>query len=295
MISSKKEKEMNHYTLAIFLAVFFLAFVASFIFTQERISRMVGVSPDEEAMYYLDGSQLEDLYKKSTLVESERIIILGYHQIRNVDDRDSKKARMFITPPEIFEKEMKFLKDHNYEVISLEEYLEYFSFKKFLKEGERKVVITFDDGYISQFENAFPILQKYDLKATFFVYANCIGKYPSCMTWDNLRELTKSGMKIGNHTLNHVFLPNYKLNTVKREIEENQNMILEKVGKGNVSNIFAYPFDGVSPKILALVEEMGYSGALGALPHKPGERLNIFDLPRYLLGGDFGLFLSLFE
>ena len=89
--------------------------------------------------------------------------------------------------PSIFAKQMQYLKDHHYQVVDLD-----VLFQKVI-EGEKlspkTIAITFDDGYLDNYVNAFPILKFYQFPATFFLITGSIGKDPKFMTWDQAREI----------------------------------------------------------------------------------------------------------
>ena len=280
------------------VALFFIPFFISYAFTFDYLSRSSSVGEEEEAAQiheFLGEKDLALLYKNSVADNSikNKLIILGYHQIREYKDTDGPKTKLFITSPEIFEKEMKYLVDNNYKSISLSEYINYLNNKSF-SIPEKAVIITFDDGYRSQYDYALPVLKKYNLTATFFVYSDCIDKYNACMTMDNLRELANNNMKIANHTTHHVFLPKYKDATIAREIIDNQNYLEKELGKDNVVNILAYPFGGSDERVQNIARESGMIGAVGVAPLTKKDE-NIFNLSRYLLGNNYDFFKSLFE
>ena len=66
----------------------------------------------------------------------------------------------------------------------------------------KNVVITFDDGALSNFYYAFPILLNASLRATFFITTDFVGK-KGFMQWEHLKEMQKEGMEIGSHTVTH--------------------------------------------------------------------------------------------
>lgn len=283
----------------LFVALFFLPFFISYAFTFDYISRSSSVSEEEEAdniHNILGVDDLTNLYKNSLKNNSlkNKIVILGYHQIREYRDTDGPKTKLFITSPEIFEKEMKYLSDNGYKSISLKDYIDYIKNEKKISFGEKSVIITFDDGYRSQYDVALPILKKYNLSATFFIYSDCIDKYPACMTLDNLRDLSRSGMKIANHTTHHVFLPKYKDSSILREIKENQDWLNTNINKESVEDILAYPFGGNDERVENIVKGSGIVGAVGVAPFT-NKSENPYNLSRYLLGNNYDFFKSLFE
>ncbi|MBF0620137.1 MAG: polysaccharide deacetylase family protein, partial [Candidatus Omnitrophica bacterium] len=86
--------------------------------------------------------------------------------------------------PAVFERQMAFLKEHHYRVIPVSEYADG------IRAGKRfshdTVVITFDDGYLDNYEKAYPVLKKYGFPAVIFVGVDNVGT-KGRMTWDQLR------------------------------------------------------------------------------------------------------------
>ena len=72
-----------------------------------------------------------------------------------------------------------------------------------LPSNQKVVILTFDDGYKSQYSNAKPILDKYGFKATFSIVCNYVGNGDNRMTWEEIRSLRQEGHDIASHTMNH--------------------------------------------------------------------------------------------
>ena len=69
---------------------------------------------------------------------------------------------------------------------------------------EKPVILTFDDGYVDNYKNAYPILEKYNLKGTIFLISDFVGTYPNYMTWAQVDEMQQSGLiDFESHTLSH--------------------------------------------------------------------------------------------
>lgn len=276
---------------------FLLPFFISYIFTQTLIQRSAAVSLDEEAETVgniLTVKDLNDLYRRSNTNKND-IKILGYHQIREYRESDSQKAKLFITSPETFEKEIRYLYENGYKSISLTDYLNYLKFGSLNFIPQKSIVITFDDGYKTQYEKAFPILKKYNFSATFFIYSDCIDKYPVCMDSNQLKDLVFNGMKLANHTTHHIYLPDYTNSLIRKEIEDNNKFLLKLVGTSSVENILAYPLGASDQRIRDIVKDLRYLGAVGVFPEKGVQGVDIYNLPRYLLGNNFDFFVSLFK
>lgn len=236
-------------------------------------------------------SDKEDLNKKSQI----KVVMLGYHQVRDLKITDGPKTKAFITSPETFEKEMKFLYENGYHTISTTDYINYLNSGNTNLDLNKSIILTFDDGYVSQYTNAFPILKKYGFTATFFIYMDCIDKYPACMTTDQIKDLSLNNMKIGNHTLHHAYLPKYTDDNIRKEIEINKQKIINMVGTSSVENIFAYPYGGTDERVESIVKDFGYDGAVGVMASKRNQDKNLFNLRRYLLGENYNIFEKLFK
>ncbi|MBU3942553.1 polysaccharide deacetylase family protein, partial [Patescibacteria group bacterium] len=177
--------------------------------------------------------------------------ILMYHHIGYSDVNPS-----FYVDPVMFESQMKYLAEKKYNPITFHELL-----NKLNGDGElpeNPLIISFDDGWKSQYKFAFPILKKYNFRAVFFPVVNYIGA-ESYMTWSELKELTSNGMEIGSHTINHPNLLNLSDSYLKYEIETSK-LILEKNLKQKVE-ILSYPYCNYNSKVIRIVKELDYTSA----------------------------------
>ena len=114
-----------------------------------------------------------------------KVLVLNYHMVN----------RMFISlaiEPEDFDWQMKYLVEHGYHTISPDELYDFLAGTGRLP--DRPVLITFDDGYVDNYTTAYPILKKYNLKATIFVVTGFLGKRKGYLTWDQMREMEKNGI-----------------------------------------------------------------------------------------------------
>ena len=313
-LNNKKSNYFYSFSLPVILL---FPFLFSYVFISPKASiptnldlyRNKAVSIDEEIAGIEYAIKMADLREVNNIIKNKdeknvdiintkstiKILMFGYHQIRDNKSTDGPKTKMFITKPETFEKEMKFLYDKGYSTITTTDYINYLKTGKADFNLDKSFILTFDDGYASQYTNAFPILKKYNFIATFFIYSDCIDKYPACMTSVQIKDLAANGMKIANHTLHHAYLPKYSDETIKAEIEINQQKIIDMVGTSSVENVVAYPYGGVDTRVENIVRSLEYDGALGIHASKKAKDNNLFNLKRYLMGEDMDYFERLFK
>ena len=127
--------------------------------------------------------------------------------------------------PESFERQMRFLRERKYNIVSLEELTDLIKNKK--KIPPMTVAVTFDDGYLDNYTHAYPVLKKYNIPAAIFVVINRIGKHlvnDDYMSWSQIREISESGLiTIGSHSMSHPNLSEISLEEqLKEEILESK-------------------------------------------------------------------------
>ena len=108
------------------------------------------------------------------------------------------------------------------------------------------VILSFDDGWKSQYTNATPILNKYGFKASFYLVCNYIGKDESRLNWQDVAALYKQGHDIGSHSMNHDDLSKMSKKELEFEIGQSKQCLLDH-GINNVTS-FAYPFSEAAHK-----------------------------------------------
>jgi peptidoglycan/xylan/chitin deacetylase (PgdA/CDA1 family) len=172
-----------------------------------------------------------------------RIPILMYHSISNGNRERKHPYYQTTTGPEIFAEQMRFLYENQYSVIGLSDLVN----RMIERNGsERCVVITFDDGFRDFYSHAMPVLSRYGFNATVFLPTRYIGdttlqfRNRNCLTWTEVRELHRAGVRFGSHTVTH---PQLRLTTIeqqKYEIRQSKASIEDEIGAEVES--FCYPF-----------------------------------------------------
>ncbi len=182
------------------------------------------------------------------------IPILMYHSISDVPE-SGHPYYWTNTSPARFAEHMKYLYDNKYNVISLSEATNLLSSGNSINSMNsigpaalrpKYAVLTFDDGFADFCINAFPLLSKYRFNATVFLPTGFIGRERTsfqekgCMTWDEIRQLTKAGVSFGSHTVSHPQLKKLSEKEIEYEIKLSKEKIEDETGTTVYS--FSYPF-----------------------------------------------------
>ncbi|OIO78912.1 MAG: polysaccharide deacetylase [Candidatus Omnitrophica bacterium CG12_big_fil_rev_8_21_14_0_65_43_15] len=200
---------------------------------------------------------------------SERIVpIFMYH---NIDEKND----MLSVSPQNFDKQMRFLSQHNYNVIGLGEFANLITAKKNIPPNT--VLITFDDGKNNLYENALPILKKYQIKAAMFVIpGNCGQK--GYLDKKQIREISEAGIDIGSHTLTDKWLPACNDAELKREIYGSRNAL--EIITGRSVYFISYPLGGFDERVKGIVKSAGYRAACATHPGLGSATDDVYALKR---------------
>ena len=189
--------------------------------------------------------------------------ILMYHQIATTTPEEDP-FRLAV-PPKRFETQMRYLSDHGFKTATLNEVISW------VENGENppgsRIVITFDDGYLDNYTNAFPVLQKYGFSVTIFLVSDFLGKsrswghgHPAClMDWGHAREMSRFGVSFNAHTCTHPDLTTLSNQEASRELIESRKKIEDALGVA--VRHFAYPWGRYDKRIMQLTEDAGYEAA----------------------------------
>jgi len=196
---------------------------------------------------------------------------------------------MTITTPVLIE-HLDYLKKNGFTVIPLRRLVNYLNKSDLQPLPKRPVVIVADDAHQSAYTVLYPLAKKYAIPVTLFTYPSAISNASYAMTWDELREVEKSGLfDIQSHTFWH---PNFKREKKKLSASEYEKFVdiqLIKAKKklekemGKSIDLLAWPFGIYDEELITKATAAGYTALLTieARPVKDGERLAA--LPRFLL------------
>ncbi len=207
-----------------------------------------------------------------------QVVVVLYHRL------EGKAGGYLSIEPELFEKQMQEIKDAGLTVISMQDFLAWRRGEKNIP--PKSVLITIDDGYVSTYDDAWPILKKYGYPFTVFVYLNYINTGGKAITWDQLAELRDAGVEIGSHTVSHAdlrkkpskFAGSYD-DWLKDELQRSKKTIEERLGIRCAA--LAYVGGNTNAKIQEAARAAGYEVAFTVYGQRLGMTTNAMTLGRY--------------
>lgn len=206
-------------------------------------------------------------------IDSSSVVpVLMYHSIHK-----DEETSLFVSP-EVFERQMKFLAEHKYNVIGPDDVIAIMNKEK--KMPPKTVCITVDDGFYNFYRYGFPVLKKYNLKAALLIPTDKIGR-PGRLGWKELREMSDSGLiMVESHTRSHAWLPSISVDEKKLndELAGSKN-ILEK-GLGKKVEYLAYPNGAFNDLVKEAAKKAGYKGAFTVNPAKKSDIHDIYAIRR---------------
>lgn len=215
--------------------------------------------------------------------DSFRVPILLYHRLG-----PTVADGMTITTP-VFESHMRYLHDNGYTVIPLRRLIDHYRGKGPAL-APKSVVIVEDDAHKSVYEYMLPIIRKYRYPVTIFCYPSAISNAKYAMTWDQLRELKKTGLfDVQSHTYWH---PNFKREKRKLKPDAYEKLVQTQLAKakaklekevGGPVDMLAWPFGIYDDYLLKKASEAGYMATFTIERRHATPTDTIMKLPRYLL------------
>lgn len=226
--------------------------------------------------------------------------VLMYHQVL---DLPSKLGKYVVSPAEL-ESDMKLLTDMGFETVTVNDLIDFCDGKRNLP--KKPVMLTFDDGYETDYINVFPLLQKYNMKAVFSVVGSYAEKYSepnidkhinyAHLSWDEMREMSKSGLcEFQNHSYDMHSLngrrgalkkrgedSEHYLKVMEEDIKHSQTLFYDNLGFA--PRCFTYPFGSENDALREIIASHGFSASLGTyekINMLTGARDELYDIRRY--------------
>jgi poly-beta-1,6-N-acetyl-D-glucosamine N-deacetylase len=213
---------------------------------------------------------------KSQDIDDFGIISLMYHRF---EENKYPSTNIKIND---FKQHLKIIKDNKISFVDPKK------FENELKnnKSQRKVLLTIDDGFLSFYENAWPILKEEKIPFILFVSTREVGLF-NYMTWEQIREISKEDfVEIGNHSHTHEYLVDESNDLIKKDIEKSISIFKKELGKN--SSFFSYPFGEYSIEFKNIISSLGFKYAFGQHSGVIDETKNFFELPRFPINEKYG-------
>lgn len=199
-----------------------------------------------------------------TLDRTRGLTLVGWHRIGEAEDG-------LTTTLSDFRRHLDVLEEWGAHILPLREAYELLAADAL---PDRAVALTFDDGYASVVEQAWPLLRERGLPATLFAVSGCLApgaRFPwdartddaeltRLMTAPQLVRAAAEGLDIGSHTVSHRWLPGLSMAEVHTEVRRSRGDLEDLLGREIRS--FAYPMGGWNGPIRDAVEAAGYDVAI---------------------------------
>lgn len=220
------------------------------------------------------------------VLPSTAATIIQYHHVSN------EAPYATTIRPALFVEHMAYLHANNYRVVALEELVTGLKNKKI--PDEKTIAITFDDGYRSVYEEAFPVLKKYAWPFTVFVNTKPIEENLSqFVSWQELSEMAEYGATIANHSFSHPHMLRYQNDETEQQWQQRITTEILKAEQqitkhtGQAHRLFAHPYGETDSKINALLLNLQFVG-FGQQSGPLSLQSNLAALPRFPFGGAYG-------
>lgn len=193
----------------------------------------------------------------SQLMARSDITAFCYHQV------EPAAKNKFSLSLDRFRSQLKYLKDRNFESLNSEELLK--AIASGTPDVSRKVVFTFDDGYKTVYDYAFPAMQEFGFKGIVCIYPSFIGS-SLAMSWEQLAELIKAGWSVECHSMSHSNLaskyhtPEVEKAFLEHEIVAARHLIENRLG--NKVKFMVWPYGVYSDRSIKTAMDAGFSGAM---------------------------------
>lgn len=211
------------------------------------------------------------------------IPILMYHEIApHTQGMDTVKLSLLVTPDE-FTRQMQYLKDNSFTTVTLDDWMAARAGQATLP--KKPVILTFDDGRLGVYQNAFPVLKLNGQKAILFLISSEVGRVvKGYLDWSMAKEMQDTGLiTFGSHTVHHAVLP--PLTTQHAVMELSYSKMIIQRNTGRRCDYFCYPHGKYDARVAKLVGAAGYRAATSELPGWSRVADNPYELRRVRVDG----------
>lgn len=208
------------------------------------------------------------------------IPVLNYHSV-TIDP-----GNIVVISPEKLAEQMAYLHDQGYTPLTLEAFIRLLEGDNSEHTPKKPVLLTFDDGYIDNYEQAMPILAKYGFPATLFVSPG-MTEHDGYLNWEQIKKLQAAGWDIQPHGMSHPHLPKLSAEKQAYEIVEARKQIEAQLG--TTADIFCYPYGEFNKTTLQLLNQHGFRYAFTIQQGMATNQQPPYQLKRIFVNGEESL------
>jgi peptidoglycan/xylan/chitin deacetylase (PgdA/CDA1 family) len=191
--------------------------------------------------------------------------VWSFHQVATVAPHEDPCRE--VIPPTNFAAQLSYLRVRGFRAVGLDEVVD--ERVDGTRPKGREIALTFDDGYLDTYAEAFPLLQRHCFSATVFLVVNRVGKRRDwglgppvdLMGWEHINEMARFGFSFQSHTCGHPDLTELGAIALRNELFESKARLEEKV-QCEVRYL-AYPYGRYNERVLDCAREAGYAAAYG--------------------------------
>jgi peptidoglycan/xylan/chitin deacetylase (PgdA/CDA1 family) len=239
--------------------------------------------------YYMAYSILQE-YRR------DRVPALLYHRLISREKTTfaqlTNHDRSYETYDSVFNDQMAYLYREGFKTISLDQFLSYQ--KGLIHLPPQSIMLTFDDGFASNYYYAFPVLKKYGMTATIFVTPDTesenFKRYRSTdspLNQEQMREMSEQGISIQSHGMTHRYLTDLEPDVVRWELTESKKVLEQILGKP--VQYLAIPSGAYNRTIRKIAHEAGYKAVFCMLKGSNNKKSDLYALRRLVIGRDLNM------
>lgn len=188
-----------------------------------------------------------------------RVPIIMYHYISTPPEGADRYRVNLSLEPDDFREQMRYLAENGYTAIDLYDLSLAITNKAELP--PKPVILTFDDGYLDAYENAYPILEEFGFKATFFIITDYVdGGNPNHMNWAMIEEMSAAGHRMESHTKTHPDLSTLSWDGQIFQILGSQQTLAAHIGY--TPRFLCYPSGRYDDETIEVLKQLDFWGAL---------------------------------
>lgn len=187
--------------------------------------------------------------------------VLMYHHIQPQSQAVEKKQTATNVDNGVFDQQIQYLTLQGYSFLTAKELVNALATKSQLP--AKSIVITLDDGYLDNYQHAYPVFKKYGVKGNFMIATGLLGG-ADYMSWENIREMAGSGLAyFTDHTWSHYSVGYGSADKIRYEIVTAKQQLQDATGQ--TVDIFTYPYGSSDNLSIDILKQEGFVGAFSTI------------------------------